>query len=59
LLKINFFIPKEFYIFTILKESRMKAKINLTNNLPASVKLPQGFGDSFLRGFLFEAGFYI
>jgi len=37
----------------------MKAKINLTNNLPASVKLPQGFGDSFLRGFLFEAGFYI
>jgi hypothetical protein len=37
----------------------MKAKINLTDNLPASVKLPQGLGDSFLRGFLFEAGFYI
>jgi hypothetical protein len=34
------------------------AKTSIKDRL-ISVKLPQGFGDSFLRGFLFEAGFYI
>jgi len=37
----------------------MNIELTSLKILPASAKSPQGFGNAFLRGFLFGAGFNI